>query len=68
MAENGTYKAVDAEGNVYIVNISRTEAGLRHEKRFFCDYQQLVTNSISRAEAKRTNPEDNWDLTLFGRV
>lgn len=64
--ESGTFKAVDAEGTVYLVDISRSEAGLRHEKRFFCDYQQLVTNSMSRAEAKRTSPEENWNLTLFG--
>jgi hypothetical protein len=66
MGESGTFKAVDAEGNVFIVEFSRSEVGLRQEKRFFCDYQSLVVNSHTRNEAKRPEAGDNWNLTLLG--
>ncbi len=66
MGESGTFKGVDAEGNVFIVEFNRSEAGLRHEKRFFCDYQALVVNSQSRNEPKRPDSGENWNLTLLG--
>jgi hypothetical protein len=64
--ENGTYKAVDAEGNVFLVDFERGEAGLRHEKRFFCDYQGLLAGSMIKTEPKRCDAGDNWGLTLLG--
>jgi hypothetical protein len=62
----GTYKAVDADGNVFLVDYETTTDGLRRNKRFFCDYSQLVANSSLRTEAKRCSPDENWTLTLLG--
>lgn len=62
----GTYKAVDADGNVFLVDYEATTDGLRRNKRFFCDYGQLVANSSLRTEPKRCSPDENWTLTLLG--
>lgn len=62
----GTYKAVDADGNVFLVSFEAAENGLRRHKQFFCDYGQLIANSSLRSEPKRCGAGDNWTLTLLG--
>ena len=62
----GTFKAIDADGNVFLVDFEIGENGLRRNKRFFCDYGQLVTNSSLKSEPKRSAPSENWTLTLLG--
>jgi hypothetical protein len=62
----GTFKAVDADGNVFLVDYEAGENGLRRNKRFFCDYGQLVANSSLKSEPKRCAPSENWTLTLLG--
>ena len=62
----GTFKAVDADGNVFLVDYEAGENGLRRNKRFFCDYGQLVANSSLKTEPKRSAPSENWTLTLLG--
>jgi hypothetical protein len=62
----GTYKAVDSDGHVFLVDYEAGENGLRRNKRFFCDYGQLVANSSLKSEPKRCAPSENWTLTLLG--
>jgi hypothetical protein len=62
----GTYKAVDSDGNVFLVDFECGENGLRRQKRFFCDYAALMANSSLRTEPKRCDASENWVLTLLG--
>lgn len=62
----GTFKAVDADGNVFLIDFEMGEKGLRRNKRFFCDYGQLMANSSLKSEPKRCAPSENWTLTLLG--
>jgi len=62
----GTYKAIDSDGNVFLVDFSMGENGLRRNKRFFCDYAALLASSSLRSEPKRCDAAENWTLTLLG--
>ena len=64
--DTGTYKAVDFDGNVFLVDFEQGENGLRRHKRFFCDYASLVTSSSLKTEPKQCAPDENWVLTLLG--
>lgn len=62
----GTYKSVDADGNVFLVDYEAADNGLKRNKRFFCDYAGLVANSSLKSEPKRCGAGENWVLTLLG--
>lgn len=64
--ETGTFKAVDHDGNVFLVDYEEGESGLRRNKRFFCDYAALVSSSSLKTEPKRCAASENWVLTLLG--
>jgi hypothetical protein len=64
----GTYKAVDADGNVFLVDFSYFQGVLRHEKRFFCDYAGLLSSSTLKTEPKRASAGENWTVTLLGSL
>lgn len=64
--KSGTFKAVDTDGNVFLVDFEITEDGFRRSKRFFCDYAALVATSTLRTEPKRCGASENWVLTLLG--
>lgn len=64
--ETGTFKAVDYDGNVFLVDYEEGESGLRRNKRFFCDYATLVSSSSLKTEPKRCAASENWVLTLLG--
>lgn len=66
--KEGTYKAVDYDGNVFLVDYSYSDGLLRHEKRFFCDYAGLLSSSTLKTEPKRASPGENWTITLLGSL
>lgn len=64
--DEGTYKAVDSDGNVYLVDFANGENGPIRRKRFFCDYAALLAASSLKSEPKRCDASENWVLTLLG--
>lgn len=64
--QTGTFKSVDYDGNVFLVDYEATNDGIRRNKRFFCDYGQLLASSSLKSEPKRCEPHENWTLTLLG--
>lgn len=66
--KEGTYKAVDHDGNVFLVDFSVSDGVLKREKRFFCDYAGLLASSTLKTEPKRASAGENWTITLLGSL
>jgi hypothetical protein len=64
--EEGTFKAVDFDGNVFLVDFENGDRGPRRCKRFFCDYAGLIANSSLKTEPRQCAADENWVLTLLG--
>lgn len=60
--QDGVYKAIDAEGNVFEVHISYVDGVMRRSERKIMDYALLSAQSSHAVEPPRLKPHEGWHL------